>query len=181
MHGPRHDLKYVSIEWRQEAAAVGSAGAVWMHVIEVFTCAKNSEELMKVHAPGCPPRFVGCEITRVQVRQFSLAAERAKVAAAAQVSSWVCNWRPLVWTFRRRQEVWVAGTDVLSLRPAAMATVAIHLRIDQVAAQSDQPSISVFVIERNRGDGKADLDLAVVLIMIWFTVGTYARSFEGDE
>ena len=85
MNGPGHHLQQVPVERRQKACAIRSSRTVWMNLIVVFSCTQDGEELLKRVASCRPPGLVWGQVAGVKVEQFSFAAERTEVPAAAQV------------------------------------------------------------------------------------------------
>src|SRR5579859_5558841 len=139
-----------------------------MNLIVVFSCTQYGEELLKRAPAFGPSGLVWSQVARIKVQQLSLAAEWTEVAAAAQIGGWIDNFGPGVWTMRRRQEIGVPRPNVLGLWTLAMTPVAVHLCIDNVAAQSNQSSIPSIEMEGNGCDCKAYLDLALILVVIGF-------------
>src|ERR1017187_8523673 len=117
-----------------------------MKMVVVFSCTQDGEELLKRAASFRTAGLVGSQVAGVKVQQFSFDTERTEVAAAAQVGGWIDDLGSGVWTIGRRQEVGVPRANVLGGRTLAMTPVAVHLCVDDVAAQSDQSPISSFEV-----------------------------------
>ena len=90
-----------------------------------------------MEASGGTPGLVRSQVAGVKVQQLAVAAERTEVAAATQIGGWIDNLGPRVWAMGRSIEVGISRANVLGRRPPAMTPVAVHLCVDEVAAQAD--------------------------------------------
>lgn len=110
-----------------------------------------------------------------------MTTERTEIPAAAKICGWIDMLHPGKWAMRRREEIGVSRAKVLSRWAPAVTPVAVGLSVDDVAAQADQSSISWVIGEGNRRDCQADLDLALILIVIRLRPCADAGSLERHQ
>ena len=84
--------------------------------------------------------------------KLAVTTERTEVSAATQVGGGIDLLHSTEWTMGRRQKEGIPRAKVLGLRAPAMTPVAVCLGVDDVAAQSNQPFIPSFKIERHWRD-----------------------------
>lgn len=102
-------------------------------MVHVDTCPYDLSKLLKCVAPFGKPSFVRGQIARDEVlkRKGTRPGEGTKIPATTQISRRV--------NLSRLAEIWVATRCEFCSGTRAVATIAICLGIDNIAAQSHQP------------------------------------------
>jgi hypothetical protein len=122
-----------------------------MEVIHVDACPHNLNKLFKCVTPFRTTSFVRAQIARDDVWKWAWPGEGTEISAAAQVGSRI--------NLRRLAKVWISTRSEFGFRASAVATIAVALRVDNVAAQSYQCPVLSIQLQRDRGDGETLLNL----------------------
>ena len=140
--GPWHYLEKSAVERRRQTSSVGGTGTGWMEVIHVDARPHDLNKLFKRVTPFRTSSFVRCQIARDDVWKWTWPGEGTKIPAATQVGRRV--------DLRRLAKVWVAAWSEFGIRAGAVATIAVALCVDNVAAQSHQCPVFSIQIQRYR-------------------------------
>jgi hypothetical protein len=133
-----------------------------MEVIHVYACPYDLDKLWKRMTSFRQSSFVRCQIAWDDVRKRTWPGEGTKIPAATQVGRGVeLRWLAKVWIAARRE----FGSGV-----SAVATIAVALCVDDVAAEPYQCAVFSIQIQRDRGYLETNLNLWLVIIVI----GVYA-------
>ena len=148
---PWHYLEKSAVERGWQTIPVGGAGTGWMEVIHVYACPYDPHKLRKRMTSFRQSSFVRGQIARDDVWKWTWSGKGTKIPAPTQVSRRVnLSWLP---------KVWVATRGEFGSRASAVATIAVALCVDNVAAESHQCAVLSVQIQRDRGDLETNLNL----------------------
>src|SRR3982074_2887119 len=151
IYGPGQYLVSIAIGRRRQTSSVGGTGTGWMEVIHVDACPHDLSKLFKCVTPFRPPSFVRGQIARDDMWKWTWPGEGTKIPAPTQVSRRV--------NLSRLAKVWVTTHGEFGSRASAVATIAVALCVDNVAAQSHQCPVFSIQIQWDRGDGETSSNL----------------------
>ncbi len=123
---PRHDLKKTPVEGSRDAVGTGGAGTGRMPEFQVYSRPQDLNKLLQRVVSLREPALARSQVAADDIRK-PWRGERTEVRAATEVSRWIDLGRVLA-------KVWVSARDEFGRRVGRVATVAIHLGIDNVAA-----------------------------------------------
>src|SRR3954464_13821064 len=113
-----------------------------MAVIDIDAGLDDRAELRVRKVARGQARLARRQIAGDDVREGTRTRKRTKIASAAEVRGGISH--------RLLPEIRIAARGVLRLCAGTVATIAFDLRIDDVAAETDQVHISAMKVERNR-------------------------------
>ena len=164
---PRHCLEKVCAEWSRNAGGVNDS--CWTSRVEVIQVHASPHDLNKFGkrvATHGESRFIRCQVAGDDVR----GAWRycTKVSAATKVGRRI--------DYRRLAKIWVLAWQKLSEgRAGAVALIAGHVRVDDVAAQSDERPIFPFEVQRDGRYLKSSMNSGIVAFFIIIASSLYPQ------
>jgi hypothetical protein len=147
---PRHDLKQAPVDfiaWNGKVTVVGyRRGAIQMELIIIMSRPKNVQEFRECVAALRKPRVVRRQIARYDIgtcahdTMSDTGADRTKVISASEIAGKIDACGVLV-------EKRIAGIIVLGNWICRVASVAISLPVDDIAAYSHEIVVQPFKVE----------------------------------
>jgi hypothetical protein len=138
-----------------------------MEVIHVDACPYDLNKLFKCATPFRQPSFVRGQIARDDVWKWTWPGEGTKIPAPTQVGRRV--------NLSRLAKVWVAIRGEFGSRASAVATIAVALCVDNVAAQSHQVPVFVIQIQVDGRYLETDSNSSVGVVVVRVSAGGLDR------
>src|SRR5579872_6106707 len=117
-----------------------------MDAVVVYSSAQDVQEFLIGVASGRHSGFIRREIARVEMGE---AGDWTEVASATEIGGRVDLLLAAIW---RLEQVGVSCWHILRLWAGAVATIAVGVRVHDVASQSDELGIFAVHVEMNWGD-----------------------------
>ncbi len=163
IYDPWHYLKKIAVERRRKAVAVGGTCTSRMEVIKILTGSHDRKKLLKRGAAFRQPGFIRSQVAGNNVWKRTFRWKGPEIISATQISRRIERLLPAKdWP----EKVWVSRSGEFRRGASRMATGAVGLSVDNIAAQSHQISDFSGHIQLDRRYPEADLNLRFVVVVI---------------
>ncbi len=133
-------------------------------MVEIRAVPHDLYELLKRAPSLWPPRLVRRQVARVEVRNATRATrERTKISSSREIVRRVHCLRSAE---RWRKQIRVPRRRKFDSRIEAVTPVAIHLRINDITAQSNQRAILSLQIQGHGSNRQALFDLGFIIVAL---------------